>query len=146
MNNKFKIIVELYHWKDELKIPNFLFGIDNKTEYVAYVLYNREAKLPMLFLNFKALEEEPVLATIGYLFHELGHIKHKTYIGKFTTKFKIRSEFLAEAFAIKQITKYFPEYKELYIKSWKLTMMNKEWQKEYKIHYRAFSQIKEYKE
>ena len=145
MDNRYKIIVELYYWKDKLKIPNFLLGIDNRTEYVAYVLYNKEAKLPMLFLNFKALAEEQTLETIGYLLHELGHIKHRTYIGKFTTEFKIRSEYLAESFAIKNIIKYLPQYKDLYIKSWKLTLMDKSWQKEYKVHYKAFSQIKEYK-
>ena len=145
MDNKYKIIVELYHWKDELKVPNFLLGTDNRTEYIGYVLYNKEANLPMLFLNFKALKEESQLETIGYLLHELGHIKHRTYVGKFTTEFKIRSEYLAESFALKQITKYFPQYKEAYINSWKLSINDKVWAKQHKIHYKAFSQIKEYK-
>lgn len=145
MDNKYKIIVELYHWKDELKIPNFLLGIDNRTEYIGYVLYNKEAKLPMLFLNFKALKTEPQLEIIGYLLHELGHIKHKTYIGSFTTEFKIRSEYLAESFALKQISKYLPEYKDLYIKSWKLSLSDKVWARQHKIHHKAFLQIKAYK-
>jgi len=146
MDNKYKIIVELYHWKDKLKVPNFLLGTDNRTEYIGYVIYNKEAKLPVLFLNFKALKEESQLETIGYLLHELGHIKHRTYIGSFTTEFKIRSEYLAESFALKQIIKYFPQYKDLYIKAWKFSLRDKTWAKQYKIHYEAFSKIKEYRE
>ncbi len=150
MDIKYKIIVELYYWKDKLKVPNFLLGIDNKTEYVGYVLYNKEARMPILYLNFKTLKESPELEIIGDLIHELGHIKYKTYIPThkkgFTEAESIRSEYLAESFALKQIKKYFAAQKDAYIKSWKFSVNDKVWAKSNPIHVKAFSQIKDYKE
>jgi hypothetical protein len=146
MNKEYKIIIEIFHWKNILKIRNFLIGIDNKTKYIGYVQQVEDVNMPVFFINLKYAKTQTVIDVISAIFHELGHIKYKTYLWKPIKANKYRSEYLAETFALKQLKKYFPIQYTQHVKSWKKTLADKNWQRRFSLHYEVFSRIKEYKE
>jgi len=144
MNIEYKIMVEVFHWKEVLKVKHFLLGIDNRTKYLGYVC--NFGGVPVLFLNFKKMKKEAPLENISTIFHELGHIKHHTYDWKPTKSNKIRCEYLAETFALKQMKKYYPTAVKQYIKGWQEILQDEDWCKKFPCHAKAFSRISEYKE
>jgi len=145
MNKDIKILTEVFYWQKKLKIRNILLSVDNKTKYVGYVC-DYKIGIPALFLNLKALKEDSDIEIISTIFHEFGHIKYKTYLWKPTEANKVKREYLAETYALKQLKKYFPKEYKNHIEAWKKQLQIKSWQKEFPIHYKAFSKIREYKE
>ena len=146
VNLEYKIMIEVFHWKKVLRIPHFLLGTDNRTKYVGYV--SNYGGIPVLFLNLKKMKKEDFIENISTIFHELGHIKCRTYkwTSKTLRKNKIKSEILAEAFAVKQIKKYFPKAYKPYVQLWQKTLRDEDWKRRFPIHYEAFSKIKDFKE
>ena len=140
---KVRIISEVFYWKEKLHIRNFLFGIDNNTKYVGYVC-GANSKTPHLFLNIKQLLKDTYEENVATIFHEFGHIEHRTIYRN--NKQQIKAEILAEKYALKQLKKYLPKAYKKHIKDWKVCLQKPNWRKEYPIHYKAFSQIKAYQE
>ncbi len=145
MSIDIKLMAEVLYWQKKLKIRNFLLGVDNKTKFIAYVCDCKIGQ-PLLFLNLKSMRDESVGENISTIFHEFGHIKHRTYLNKVTIENKIKGEIIAESYALKQLKEYFPKEYKTHIKKWKKLLEDKSWEKKFPIHFNAFSQIKEFKE
>ncbi len=145
MNKEIKIMAEVFYWQKKLKIRNILLSVDNKTKYVAYVC-DYKIGIPALFLNLKTLKRDNDIEIISTIFHEFGHIKFKTYLWKTTEESKIKREYIAESYALKQLKKYFPKEYKKHIEAWKEQLEDKTWRKSFPIHHTAFSKIKAYQE
>ena len=79
------------------------------------------------------------------IFHELGHLKN--YIPYTDSiKRKIKSETLAEKFALRMLKKYYPKLYKRQVKQLpnKLKRIKATWGKDYQYYYEAFKTIKEY--
>ena len=81
------------------------------------------------------------------IFHELGHLKNYIPYTK-SRKRKIKSEILAEKFALKMLKKYYPKMYKRQIKRLpsKLRRIKSTWPKRMQFYYEAFGQIKEYQD
>jgi hypothetical protein len=146
MKREYKILLEVYYWQDKLKMPRFLVGIDNKSKYVAYIRHDCQENMDILYLNLKYMQQETELDNIATIFHEFGHMKDTIYRYRGGKKAQIDRERVAEIFALKQLKRHFPKLYKRHIEGWKQSMKKKHWQKAFPVHYKAFSQIKEYKE
>lgn len=137
MKKEYKIINEFLYWREKLKIPFFIINVDNKTKYSAYICLHSTG-FPELSINIKSLSlrKNKYLGNVEIIFHEFGHIINKTYLKKNT----IKSEYLAEKFAILNIKKYFPKYYHNFMESWR-KILNKKWKKQYPNHYKAFYKL-----
>lgn len=137
--NNYNVFKLLFYWINVLDIPLFLIGFDNRTKYSAYVKKSNYKNLPALYLNSKELSKLSYTELNITLIHELGHIKYKTYLRKPS----IKSEWIAETFALKNAKKYLPEKNvKRYIKQ--RTNSLKQYPssyRQYHIHYIAFKKI-----
>jgi len=129
------------YWAGKLQLPLPLFRRDNRMYYSAVVTYCDECSVFNLTYNFKQIEKCEQSEVAGLVFHELGHIKHKTY----KLKDSIESEYLAEKFSIQCLKKHYPDFHKKEIKAWRKKIKDQEWREENPIHAEAFGKIKEYK-
>jgi len=130
------IIKQTFYWGKKLNLLPFEIIINNRMKWNGCVGYDRENRIITITINIKSLIENPQEMQ-EFIFHELGHIKYRTW----NWKNKMKSEYLAEKFALKNIKKYCPKQYLEHKKIWTETMKDKKWQKKYPIHYKAFSRI-----
>ena len=130
------------YWAGKIKLPLPLFCRNNKMKWSAVVTYCKDCKVFSITYNFKNILDIDQSEVAGLLFHELGHIKHKTYR---LIKNKVKSEYLAERHSLDCLKKYYPDFYEIEIKGWKKRIKEKKWRREFPIHAKAFDKIKEYK-
>jgi hypothetical protein len=128
----------IWEWVKILKIP--LKGIrrDNRISDLSEAVYcgDETGNIVIYHENLLKQKDYQIQRT---MFHELGHVKFK-HQGE-----SEKNEYEAEKFMLECIKKYFPNFLYPLIKEGTCLLKNKEWQKDYPIHYKGFSRLWEYK-
>ena len=133
------IIKQVAYWTKKLDLLPITIKTNNKIKYHGWIEHYKNNENTILTINIKSLIKNP-LDLQGFIFHELGHIKYKTWKYN-TTKDKIKSEIIAEKFALRSLKRYCPKQYIQYKTSWKKSIQDKKWQEKYPIYYKAFSRI-----
>ena len=135
-------VKHMIYWGNKFKVPLETILKDNKMWFSAEVrkYYGKN----YCWYNSKQL------ACWGnrlphIIFHELGHFKNYIPSTK-CEKLKIKSEYLAEKFALKMLKKYYPKLYKQQLKRLpkKLKEIKYEWSKNKQYYYEAYKQIPEY--
>jgi hypothetical protein len=138
-----KIIYETLHWAKKLNI-NVNVVEYNKTKFAASVFWRTDYKDAFIALNLKYLIKQTPEFVVSSIFHELGHVYHKTKL-YYTDKQKIKSENLAETYCLKQLKKYLPKIYAYKVNLFRECLVDKKWQYKYPLYVKAFSLISEYR-
>lgn len=132
---------EIKRWKQEFKIKELFFERDDYIPYAACIFKIVRSNIPLLSYNW------PMILEYGkdykwILFHELGHVINKSYLKlKNTEKDQIKSEYLAEKFAMNMIEKYYPEELPNLIKENFKRICCIKWATSWPIHAKAFNKV-----
>ena len=107
--------------------------------------YDYETKRTVMKYNSRRLHKWSFPLMVEGVFHEIGHIMQGNLPYE-TDEQKIFAEYDAEAYALRMMKKYYTkwEYQEVVVYGFN-KLLDKEFQKQYPIHYEAFKQIKEYR-
>ena len=130
----------LCYWAGKLRLPLPLLRRDNRIKWSAVVSYCDDCKIFNIAYNFKELKQMKESEIIGLIFHELGHIKDKSY----KSRNKIKNEYVAEKYSLKCLKKYYLDFYKAEIEDWKIKLKDKKWRKANPVHAKAFDLIKEY--
>jgi hypothetical protein len=127
------VITELVKWCEKLK-TKINIKVDNRIKGMNANFHTGEIRMNTKKYNLKE-DKGYVLQT---LLHELFHIKMQHW------NLIIKQEYSAENFAIKIIKHFYPEYYNRIVEDIKSNIYNY-YKKHYPVHYKAFSQIDDYK-
>jgi len=128
------------YWAGKLRLPLPLYRKDNRMKWVAFVVYCSDCKVHSITYNFKRIKTLPESEIAGIIFHELGHVKHKTC----NWKNKVRAEYTAEKYSLKCLKIHYPDFYKIEVAGWRKKVKDKKWRKEFPIYAKAFNKIKEY--
>ena len=137
--HSFQLLVS--YWAGKLNLPLPLFHRENRMKWSATITYCEDCEVFNFNYNFEIIKTYTHSAVAGLIFHELGHIKYKTY----KSKDKVKNEYVAEKFSLECLKKYYLDFYKEEIKEGKETLKDKDWRKRDPIHAKAFDKIKEYK-
>jgi hypothetical protein len=129
------------YWTGRLKLPLPLFRRDNRMKWSATVIYCKDCNIYTITYNFDIIKNLCESEVAGLIFHELGHIKYKTY----NLNDRVESEYLAERYSLKNLKKYYSDFYKVEVKAWRKKIKEKNWRKKYPKYAKAFDKIKEYK-
>lgn len=141
MKNK-EVRTQIIYWAKKFGIKNLYIERDDYMSYAGCVdLISDKKQIPILRYNIPLLKEygQDYLSVI---FHELGHIKYKTYTwDKLTIKEKVQGEYLAERFSYNKMKKYFPKKIKSFVKRQLTLIYSDDWAEEWPIHTEAFRKV-----
>jgi hypothetical protein len=131
---------KIVYWLNKFKLGEVYIGRDDNTEYMGYITtYKRK---PIFYFNLDHVNHRSFRKIEVFIFHELGHIKNKTYLWRKHRKIdSIRSEYLAETFAYENIKKYFPKYSNTLKKEMIKLINDNVWTYQWPIHQEAFKKV-----
>lgn len=129
------------YWAGKLNLPLPVFRRENRMKWSATITHCEDCEVFNFNYNFNIIKSYTHSAIAGVIFHELGHIKYKSY----KSRNRVKNEFMAEKFSLGCLKKYYPDFYKEEIKEGKELLKDKKWIKKDPIHAKAFDKIKEYK-
>jgi hypothetical protein len=141
-----KYLLELFHyWCGRFKVPKIVKTIkDNTMDCVCCVEHWDNEETRILKYNLKQLNAYRRCEVICVAFHELGHFfEHEDYNTKDS---QIKSEFLAESFALRMMQKHYTKEYQTYCRLIKKEHLLERIKQSDDIYYQAYKQIPEYAE
>ena len=136
---EFRVFVR--KWHKEFKLNRKLkFERRDNMQYACAICYDSKNKIDILRYKLSYIKHIGKTEFIMLIFHELGHLVNN-FLPK-TVSQRVKSEYLAEKFALQQAKKHFNisiEKAFLY----KECIYNFVWQEMYPIHAKAFKKLYE---
>jgi len=137
-NNEEQFKTLASYWCGKLDTPFPIFKRMNKKSKFLGAVSQVNKNNFYFHYNFRVIKYIDFGELIMFILHEIGHVKNRIK-GSY-----VKKEYLAETFALKLMKKYFPKEYKKQVKDWKKSLKNKEWQKMFPDHYKAFKKIREY--
>jgi len=128
-------------WLKSLGIMDIIIRRDRRLKHFCSVEQYEDGKV-IVYIGQK-IKYAPIYAIYATIFHELNHIIRD--LPYKTEDEKVRSECLAERYALRMLKRYYPKYYRQYVQYERKRLAKGELQKKHPIHYKAYNKIKEYK-
>lgn len=144
--NKAELFKALFHyWSVKLLDRTYRITKDNRTNAHVFVDYDYETGRIVVKYHSRNIAQWSFALMVEGVFHEIGHIMQ----GKApyeTDKQIIYSEYDAEKYALKMMKRYYTkkDYQEV-VEYSKRKLNDTKWQKDFPLHHKAFSKIRDYK-
>ena len=129
-------------WRKKFRIKPIPFKQDNR-ESGHFVSHFEDNKAVRVTYNSKNLKEWNYPMILSGIFHEIGHLRIPDHPYE-TERDKVEEEYLAESYSIKMVKKYYPFMLKGIVEYQKHKMNSSKFRRSAPIHFKAFSQIKEY--
>ena len=137
-----RFIEAFEYWRVKLKLKPIPFKQDNR--YGGHVISCfDDDKIVLIKYNSKKLKEWNYPLIMCGVFHELAHIVEPS-LPYNTDEDKVKEEYRAERWALDMMKKHYPFMIEPCVVHIKKRLKSPKWCKQYPVHFKAFSQIKEY--
>lgn len=142
--NEGQFLELLDKWLDYYEIHEISINRDNRVSCLASVAYDELNCEYILRYNWKELRGCKKHTMLSVILHEIGHIFHP---GKYETdKQKIKSEYLAEKFALEELKHHHPVHYRNEVKRMRNLLKKKSYRDSLPEIYReAFMKIEDYK-
>ena len=138
--------VILFNYWCALKLKR-TYPIKNDLRYKCHACAEYEdvgnKTLITLVYNSRRLAQWSDAMVVCGVFHEIGHLIHNLPYN--TKEEKIKAEYEAELYALRQVRKHYPKYLPEVLKASRKVINSRRYKREFPIHHKAFLKIKDYR-